>query len=81
MSTWAWILIIIILVIAAIAITYFMTRRSIEKQLRANPPISEAQIRAMFLSMGRKPSEQQIRQVMHQMKAAGNKENKYKKRK
>ncbi|RKX66779.1 MAG: YneF family protein [Tenericutes bacterium] len=59
---------------------FYITRKMIEKQLRANPPISEAQIRAMFLSMGRKPSEQQVRSVVQSMKSA-KADDKYKKRK
>mgnify|MGYP002514386318 CR=1 FL=1 len=38
-----------------------------EKQLKENPPINEKMIRAMFMQMGRKPSEAQIRQVMKSM--------------
>ena len=56
---------------------FYITKKLIEKQLRQNPPISESQIRAMFLAMGRKPSEAQIRQVMQSMKSA---KNNYKKR-
>lgn len=63
----------------AIFLTYYITKKLIEKQLRDNPPITEAQIRAMFNSMGRKPSEAQIRNVMNSMKQA--KKNNYKKRK
>ena len=58
---------------------FYITKKLIEKQLRENPPISETQIRAMFLSMGRPASEQQIRQVMLSMKQAG--KDKYSKRK
>lgn len=43
---------------------YFFTKRTFEKQLKENPPINEKMIRAMFLQMGRKPSEAQIRQIM-----------------
>ncbi len=53
-------------VVAAIA-TFFITKHYFEKQLRENPPINEKMIRAMFMQMGRKPSEAQIRQVMKQM--------------
>ncbi|NOQ50094.1 MAG: YneF family protein [Mycoplasmataceae bacterium] len=59
---------------------YFITKKLIEKQLKENPPISEAQIRAMFQSMGRKPSEAQIRNVMQSMKNAKRRD-KYSKRK
>ncbi len=46
---------------------YYFTRRAFEKQLKDNPPVSEKMIRAMFLQMGRKPSEAQIRAVMKSM--------------
>ncbi len=49
------------------AISYYFTKRAFEKQLRENPPVSEKMIRAMFMQMGRKPSEAQIRQVMRSM--------------
>ena len=38
-----------------------------KKKKKKNPPINEKMIRAMFLSMGRKPSEAQIKQVMKNM--------------
>ena len=46
------------------AISFFVTKKKFEKDLREHPPIDEKMVRAMFLSMGRKPSEAQIRQVM-----------------
>lgn len=58
---------------------FFITKKLIEKQLRQNPPISEAQIRTMFMQMGRKPSEAQIRNVMSSVK--GTNKSTYKKRK
>ena len=45
-------------------IGFFVARAYFAKQIKKNPPINEKMIRAMFLSMGRKPSEAQIRQVM-----------------
>jgi uncharacterized protein YneF (UPF0154 family) len=57
------------LIIGAI-IAFFMTKKLFEKQLKENPPINEKMIRAMFLQMGRKPSEAQIKQVMRSMKNA-----------
>ena len=53
-------------VVAAI-VTFFVTKKYFEKQLRENPPINEKMVRAMFMQMGRKPSEAQIRQVMKQL--------------
>jgi uncharacterized protein YneF (UPF0154 family) len=46
---------------------FFIARKVFSDQLKKNPPINEKMIRAMFLQMGRKPSETQIRQVMNSM--------------
>ena len=46
----------------------FGARALIKRQMEKNPPINEAMIRAMFQSMGRKPSEAQIRSVMKSMR-------------
>lgn len=43
---------------------FYFTRKKFEKELKENPPINEKMIRAMFLQMGRKPSEAQIKQIM-----------------
>ena len=48
---------------------FYFTRKQFEKQLKENPPINEKMIRAMFLQMGRKPSEAQIKQIMRSMNA------------
>ena len=48
-------------------ITFFVTKRMFEKQMKENPPIDEKMIRAMYMQMGRKPSEAQIRQIMKSM--------------
>ena len=54
--------------IVSALVTFFLTRRAFEKQLKANPPVTEKMIRAMFMQMGRKPSEAQIKAVMKTMK-------------
>lgn len=46
---------------------FFFTRRYMEKKIKENPPINEKMIRAMFMQMGRKPSEAQIRAIMKSM--------------
>ena len=48
-------------------IGFFVARNYMQKYFKKNPPINEKMIRAMFLSMGRKPSEAQIKQVMKNM--------------
>ncbi|MGD9909373.1 MAG: YneF family protein [Candidatus Izemoplasmatales bacterium] len=49
---------------------YFISRKVFTNQLEKNPPINEAMIRAMYTSMGRTPSEKQVRQTMAAMKQA-----------
>ena len=46
---------------------FFGGRAFFQKQLKKNPPINEKMIRAMFMQMGRKPSEAQVRAVMKSM--------------
>ncbi|WP_029512980.1 YneF family protein [Mycoplasmopsis iners] len=53
-------------------IAFVVSRKVFEKQLKENPPINEKMIRAMFLQMGRKASEKQIRDVMCSMTNAKN---------
>ncbi|WP_159521150.1 YneF family protein [Erysipelothrix urinaevulpis] len=54
------------LIIGGLA-AFFFTKRMFEKQIKENPPIDEKMIRAMYMQMGRKPSEAQIRQIMKSM--------------
>jgi len=61
--------ILVSLVIGGIA-GFFITRAVVRKQLKNNPPINEAQIRAMYLSMGRKPSEADIKKTMNAVRRA-----------
>lgn len=49
---------------------FLITKKIIQKQIRDNPPITEKQIRAMYLQMGRKPSEANIKKVMNSIKRA-----------
>lgn len=46
---------------------FWFARKYIEKQMKENPPINEKMIRALFMQMGRKPSEVQIKQIMASM--------------
>lgn len=54
------------IVIGAIA-GFFIARWYFQKQIKENPPVNEKMIRAMYMQMGRKPSEAQIRQIMKSM--------------
>ena len=58
-----------ILVVGGIA-GFFISRAIFTRQLKKNPPINEKMIRALYMQMGRKPSEAQIRQIMRSMNQA-----------
>ena len=53
--------------IGGLVLGFLLARWLMKRELQKNPPINEKMIRAMFLSMGRKPSEAQIKQVMKNM--------------
>ncbi len=55
-------------ILAGLVAGFFLSRWFFKKELQKNPPINENMIRAMFMQMGRKPSEAQIRAVMNSMK-------------
>lgn len=44
---------------------FFLSRWFFKRELKKNPPINEKMIRAMFMQMGRKPSEAQVRAIMN----------------
>ena len=48
-------------------VTFYFTRKKFEKEIKENPPINEKMIEVMFSSMGRKPSQKQIKETMRQM--------------
>lgn len=54
------------LVVGAI-VGFFVARKIFANQLKKNPPINEKMIETMMSSMGRKPSQKQVNQVMKQM--------------
>ena len=66
-SPWLEIIWVVVgLIIGGVA-GFFGGRDKLKKQLKKNPPINEKMIRAMFMQMGRKPSEAQVRAVMKSM--------------
>lgn len=54
--------------VGGLVIGFVGARWFFKRQLQKNPPINENMIRAMFMQMGRKPSEAQVRAVMNSMK-------------
>lgn len=67
-EVWQFILYLVLTLIVGLVGGFFGARALIKREMKKNPPISEAAIRAMFMQMGRKPSEAQIRAVMNKMK-------------
>ena len=67
MEWWQILLLAIGMLIVGGVAGFFITRYIFQKQLRENPPVNEKMIRAMFRSMGRTPSEKQIREIMRNM--------------
>jgi len=68
MAWWGVLLIGIACAVAGGIIGFIITRKVIQKQLKNNPPINENQIRAMYRSMGRKPTEADIKKTMNAVK-------------
>ena len=64
---WESILYLVIGLVAGAVGGFFLARYFMKRELKKNPPINEKMIRAMYNSMGRKPSEAQIKAVMRSM--------------
>ena len=74
LAIWQFILIIVLVIIGAGVGAFFLSRKLMQKELKKNPPVNEAMIRAMFQQMGRTPSEKQVRAVMKSMDDAKEKD-------
>ena len=67
----------IVVLIAVIALLigaiggFFFARKYMKDYLEKNPPVNEDMLRMMMASMGQKPSEKKVRQMMQQMKNQG----------
>lgn len=66
-EVWQFILYLVLALIGGAVAGFFVTRYIFQKQIKENPPVNEKMIRAMFRSMGRTPSEKQIREIMRNM--------------
>ena len=73
MSTGVVVLIAVIALIVGATGGFFLARKAMQDQLKKNPPVNEDMLRMMMASMGQKPSEKKIRQMMQQMKYQGDK--------
>jgi uncharacterized protein len=65
---WYWVLIIGIgALLVGLVVGFFVTKAIFNNQLKKNPPVNRNMIRAMFMQMGRKPSEKDITKVLDSM--------------
>jgi len=62
---WESVLYLVLGLVGGLVGGFFGARWLFKRELAKNPPINEKMIRAMFTSMGRKPSEAQVRSVMN----------------
>ena len=51
---------------------FFLARKYMQDYFEKNPPVNEDMLRTMMMSIGQKPSEKKIRQMMQQMKTQNN---------
>ena len=64
-------IVVLIAVIAALLGAvggFFLARKYMQDYFKKNPPINEDMLRQMMMSMGQKPSEKKVGQMMQQMK-------------
>ena len=54
--------------VVGLIVGFFLARWFFKRQLEKNPPINEAMIRALYQSVGRKPSEADIQRTMAAVK-------------
>jgi uncharacterized protein YneF (UPF0154 family) len=73
MSTGLVVLIAIIALLLGAVGGFFLARKYMQDYFKKNPPVNEDMLRMMMMSMGQKPSEKKIRQMMQQMKNQGDK--------
>ncbi|MDG6143102.1 MULTISPECIES: YneF family protein [Lactococcus] len=70
MNLFVAILLMIVFAIAGFAGGAWFTQKQTKKLLMDNPPLNEDAVRMMMGSMGRKPSETQVQQVLRQIRSA-----------
>lgn len=73
MGTGTAILLIILAFFGGGVAGFFLARKYMMDYFEKNPPIDENMIRTMMLSMGQKPSERKINQMVSQMKGQSKK--------
>ena len=68
MSTGGWIGVTVAAFFVGLVAGFFLARWFLKRQLEKNPPINEAMVRALYQSVGRKPSEADIQRTINAVK-------------
>ena len=68
MEVGGWIGLLIAALVVGLVGGFFASRWFFKRQLEKNPPINEGMIRALYQSVGRKPSEADIQRTMNAVK-------------
>lgn len=68
METGAWIGVLVAALVVGLVVGFFLARWFFKRQLEKNPPINEAMVRALYQSVGRKPSEADIQRTINAVK-------------
>ena len=68
MQTGGWIGVMIAALVVGLVVGFFLARWFFKRQLEKNPPINEAMVRALYQSVGRKPSEADIQRTINAVK-------------
>lgn len=66
-SVGMFVLYLILALVGGLVGGFFAARAFFKYELKKNPPVNEKMIRAMFMQMGRKPSEAQVKAVLRNM--------------
>ena len=64
----AWFGLVIAGLVIGLVVGFFVSRWFFKRQLEKNPPINEAMVRALYQSVGRKPSEADIQRTINAVK-------------
>ena len=64
----AWLGLVIAALVIGLVVGFFAARWFFKRQLEKNPPINEAMVRALYQSVGRKPSEADIQRTINAVK-------------
>ena len=68
METGGWIGVLVLALVVGLVSGFFLARWFFKRQLEKNPPINEAMVRALYQSVGRKPSEADIQRTINAVK-------------